>query len=406
MSTCDANEGSGLTTVSVLCRDSRAFGADIGNLVHEKRETTNPLKEKVAQEKSVARDVTSILNAVREKARRTASELHGTFHGTRSRAPHAVKPKDVREVTAHGQGKNVSGENKTMSSLLYKTSEQATSIKSQKIALPDIDVADHNNPLAVTQYINDIYAFYHRAETRYHPRADYMTSQKDINDKMRAILVDWLVEVHLKFKLMPETLFLTVNLIDRFLEEKQVTRKNLQLVGVTAMLIASKYEEIWAPEVRDFVYISDKAYNRDQILAMEKVMLNTLNFHLTVPTSYTFLVRYSKAAGCDKQCQMLAQFLVELTLPVMDALKFSASKIACAAVYTALKCLNKTAFPYELEMHSGYSEEDITPCAYMLANLHQKAATASLVAVHKKYSNPKFQEVASIAPCQWLLHEE
>ena len=94
-----------------------------------------------------------------------------------------------------------------------------------------------------------------------------MSTQTDINDKMRAILIDWLVEVHLKFKLMPETLYLTVNLIDRFLSKKPVTRKNLQLVGVTAMLVASKYEEIWAPEVRDFVYISDKAYTRDQARA-------------------------------------------------------------------------------------------------------------------------------------------
>ena len=61
---------------------------------------------------------------------------------------------------------------------------------------------------------------------------------------------------------MPETLHLTANLIDRFLASRNVSRKRLQLVGVTAMLIASKYEEIWAPEVRDFVYISDKAYDR------------------------------------------------------------------------------------------------------------------------------------------------
>ena len=56
-----------------------------------------------------------------------------------------------------------------------------------------------------------------------------MGIQTDINDKMRAILIDWLVEVHLKFKLMPETLFLTHNLIDRFLSKKVVTRKNLQV---------------------------------------------------------------------------------------------------------------------------------------------------------------------------------
>ena len=96
---------------------------------------------------------------------------------------------------------------------------------------------------------------------------------------------------------MPETLYLTVNLIDRFLEAKQVTRKHLQLVGVTAMLVASKYEEIWAPEVRDFVYISDRAYTRDQILNMEKIMLNSLRFNLTIPSIYNFLGRNFKAAG-------------------------------------------------------------------------------------------------------------
>merc|ERR1712164_213266 len=103
---------------------------------------------------------------------------------------------------------------------------------------------------------------------------------------------------------MPETLYLTVSCIDRFLAKKQVTRKNLQLVGVAAMLIASKYEEIWAPEVRDFVYISDKAYTRQQILDMEKQMLHTLGFHLTVPTPYQFMNRYFKAAGGDRKFQL------------------------------------------------------------------------------------------------------
>ena len=103
-----------------------------------------------------------------------------------------------------------------------------------------------------------------------------MEKQTDVNEKMRAILIDWLVEVHLKFKLMVETLYLTVNLIDRFLEKEQITRNKLQLVGVTAMFIASKYEEIYAPECRDFVYISDKAYTRDEILRMEGLMLSCL----------------------------------------------------------------------------------------------------------------------------------
>jgi G2/mitotic-specific cyclin-B, other len=86
-------------------------------------------------------------------------------------------------------------------------------------------------------------------ELKYIVRPSFMDSQQDVNEKMRAILIDWLVEVHLKFKLVPETLYLTVNLIDRYLERVEVMRDKLQLVGVTAMLIASKYEEIYAPEV-------------------------------------------------------------------------------------------------------------------------------------------------------------
>lgn len=76
-----------------------------------------------------------------------------------------------------------------------------------------------------------------------------MDSQPEINDRMRAVLIDWLVEVHQKFELNPETLYLTINIVDRYLAVKSTSRRDLQLVGVSAMLIASKYEEIWAPEV-------------------------------------------------------------------------------------------------------------------------------------------------------------
>lgn len=80
-----------------------------------------------------------------------------------------------------------------------------------------------------------------------------MRKQSDINAKMRSILFDWLVEVHLKFKLVPETLFMTCGLIDRYLEKEKVMRDKLQLVGIAAMFIASKYEETFAPESRSLV---------------------------------------------------------------------------------------------------------------------------------------------------------
>ena len=111
--------------------------------------------------------------------------------------------------------------------------------------------------------------------------ASYMINcQRDINEKMRSILIDWLVDVHLKFKLNEETFFLTVNLIDRYLEKSVIPRTKLQLVGVAAMFMACKYEEIFSPELKDFVYVCDKAYTKEEILEMESLILTEINFEM------------------------------------------------------------------------------------------------------------------------------
>lgn len=265
-------------------------------------------------------------------------------------------------------------------------------------AMPDIDSLDKKDPLAAVDFIHHMMAFYQRTEPVVRVAPDYMsTKQTDINDKMRAILVDWLVDVHIKFKLMDETLHLTMNLIDRYLEVAPVGRRNLQLVGVTAMLVASKYEEIWAPEVRDFVYISDRAYNRDQILQMEKNMLNLLKFNLTIPTTHHFLQRFIKAAGVADETELVtyAKYLVELALPDYASLSFPYSKIAAAAVSSACAVYGRDPLPRALARHSGYSEECLRECINHLGNLYRKASSASLTAVFKKYDTEKYSHVST-----------
>lgn len=150
---------------------------------------------------------------------------------------------------------------------------------------------------------------------------------------MRAILIDWLIDVHLKFKLLPETLFLTINLIDRYLEKQTIPRTKLQLVGVTSMLIASKYEEIYAPEVRDFVYITDKAYTKEEILKMEYSIIQTLDFNLCTPSPYRFLERFTKIMNADSILFNLARYLIELPLIEYRMVKYTPSILAASAVY-------------------------------------------------------------------------
>lgn len=108
----------------------------------------------------------------------------------------------------------------------------------------NIDERDSDDPLCATEYVMDMYQHFREKENGTSVRPVYMESQPHINERMRSILVDWLVEVHLKFKLVPETLYLTINLIDRYLERKEVSRPKLQLIGVSCLLIASKYEEM------------------------------------------------------------------------------------------------------------------------------------------------------------------
>ncbi|KAG0496831.1 hypothetical protein HPP92_001338 [Vanilla planifolia] len=207
-----------------------------------------------------------------------------------------ISPKTKEKVQPEKRNSNATSSKKkihSLSSVLSARSKIACGIQ-------DIDAADADNELALVEYVEDLYKFYKEHEKLCRP-GDYMGSQVEINAKMRSILVDWLIEVHHKFELMPETLYLTMHIIDRYLSVEHVLRKELQLVGVSAMLIACKYEEIWAPEVKDFICISDQAYSREEILKMEKGILNKLDWSLTFPTAYVFILRFLKAAVSDKE---------------------------------------------------------------------------------------------------------
>jgi len=220
-------------------------------------------------------------------------------------------------------------------------SEPSSNTRARSSRIPDdIDARDANEPLAVVEYVESMYQYYKEREQNC-VSATYMSRQPHINERMRAILVDWLVEVHLKFKLVPDTLYLAIALIDKYLELKVVTRQNLQLVGVTCFLLASKYEEIYPPEIRDLVYITDRAYTKEQILEMETKILETLHFKLSFPTVYCFLLRYLKAAHADKRIVQLSCYVAERLLQEYSMVNFLPSTIAACAVYIARKNLNR-----------------------------------------------------------------
>jgi hypothetical protein len=258
----------------------------------------------------------------------------------------------------------------------------------------NIDERDANDPLCATEYVQDMYHHFRAKEQSTSVRPVYMENQSHINERMRSILVDWLVEVHLKFKLVPETLYLTINIIDRFLDRGEVTRPKLQLVGVTALLIASKYEEIYPPELRDLVYICDHAYRKEQILQMEETILKTLEYKITIPSAHAFLVRYLKAAHADRKIVQLSCYILDGTLQSYNLLHYLPSQLAAAAVLIARKTVGRNAWSPTLLKYASYCEEEITPVARAVLSEKSSAAT-ELRAVNKKYSSQRYGSVAS-----------
>lgn len=163
-----------------------------------------------------------------------------------------------------------------------------------------------------------------------------MENQPQLNPTMRMIVIDWLVEVHSKFRLDPATLHLCVHIFDRFLSVQEVSRRRVQLVAVTSLLLASKYEEIYPPMIKDCVYVTDRAYSREDILEMESEILTKLNFNISEPTGYPFLRRFLFITHATPLMEIAAHYYMDRMLQEPDYLKHRPSLFAASAVCLAI----------------------------------------------------------------------
>jgi hypothetical protein len=210
--------------------------------------------------------------------------------------------------------------------------------------------------------------------------------------------------------MLQETLYLTVAILDRFLQKsaKNISRKSLQLVGVTAMFIASKYEEMYAPEIGDFVYITDSAYTQSQIRQMEIEILRVLNFDLGRPLPLHFLRRNSKAGCVDARVHTLAKYIMELTIIEYNMMHIVPSKLAAASLAISIKFFDededKPLCDYwtpTLAYYTLYEWSDLSEIVDELLVMIQKTCAAGhdakLMAIRTKYANKKFGKISMVA---------
>ncbi|KAG5220671.1 G2/mitotic-specific cyclin [Salix suchowensis] len=240
----------------------------------------------------------------------------------------------------------------------------------------DLDADDGDDPLMVSEYVLEIFDYLKEVEQTTMPNPDYMHSQKELSWKMRGILTDWLVQVHVRFRLLPETLFLCVNLIDRFLSARVVSLNKLQLVGVACMFIAAKFEEIVSPSVSHFLHCADSSYTEAEILQAERYILKTLDYNLSYPNPVHFLRRaniYWRSASLNGDWS---------PAPVIDGRRcYLVSKIS-----TWVRAM----------------ESALVPTANLMLNYILK--TTDHESFHKKYASKRFLK-SSVYMREWALEK-
>ena len=263
-----------------------------------------------------------------------------------------------------------------------------------------------NNVQIPKEYINTIYYnLLKEEEIGLNPGAkiNYMIMQSEINEIMRGILIDWLIEVHYKFGFTDETLYMTVSIIDRYLSGNFISKKNLQLLGITALFISCKHEEIDLPKINDFTYITNNAYEKEEVVNMENDVLKYLKFNLLFPSPIKFFEYLSLNFNFDEKMHMMGKYLMESFLLDIKYIKYKPSMIACASCYIVMKFFkmknykdsyDKKYYSLPTDGKSKFNENDIKDCAKDICSLIDNIYKKKFFGCQKKFSDDKHQNVS------------
>ena len=309
---------------------------------------------------------------------------------------------------------NLNDKNKDTSSSILKNNKinKSSLIKEEpKISDEKISYFDEskvNNIQIPKEYINTIYhnlLIEENGDFSPRPIPNYMKNQKEINEQMRSILVDWIIDVHHKFGFADETLFMTILIIDRYSSVEEVTRIKYQCLGITALMIACKHEEINVPKVEDFIYITDNAYTKEEVFKMENDVLSKLNFALLYPSPIKFYEYLSLHFNFDKKSHYLGKYLMESFLLDLKYVRYKPSIISCACAYIVMKFFkmpnyresyDKKFYLIDENSHAAHSNYGVKECAQNICVYVDNINNTNLFSCQKKYAKNEFECVSTL----------
>ena len=272
----------------------------------------------------------------------------------------------------------------------------------EKCVFETYELEQINNPQYCIEYSKEIFSFLKSNEKLNMPIYKNINLNKtEISEKSRKILIDWIISVHAKFNLLPNTLFLTINLIDRIIEKNVAYINSFQLLGTTALHIAAKYEEIYPPEINDYIFISNKAFSKEDVIEMENFILDKLNFDILCISPYLFLDRlYFISRENNIDVYYLSSMFIEFSFLSIEIMKNKQSLIAASMFYLALKFIypkKNKVWNNKLQIHTGYKEHKIKSVIkdfilFFKGNIRDKKNKINSLFI--KYNHDKFGNVS------------
>ena len=274
-----------------------------------------------------------------------------------------------------------------------KISETNDSIEMSKEK--DLELELDSNHVNEEEYMEEILDNFYTEEenNRFKINPNYFKLQTEINSKMRIILIDWLFEVNNKLKFREETFYTTIYIIDAYLSKKFIQRKKFQLLGVTALYIATKLNEIFSGSVKDYVFMTDRAYNESDIITMESDICKTLNFNFLVPNCLSFFQIFSKKIGFDKDSEeyQFGIFIIQNFLMNSKSFNYNYSIISIASCNLIVKLFEKDK-NINFDLFYRDSLSFIEDCSKNICDAINETLNSNMNLSVKKYYYGKYSE--------------
>ena len=276
--------------------------------------------------------------------------------------------------------------------------------KNENLTTSDEDMlikSKENNTksIPIQEYFDEIYENLLLDEDVFFKKINpnYMSFQKSINNKMRAILVDWLIDVHNRCEMKKKTLFQTIFIIDAFLSKNTIDKKDFQLLGMAALLIASKETEIIFPSLSTFLALSNFAYTKQELIDMEREVVKKLDFDIFAPTAEEFFEINAEYFEFTQEQKFFGEYFLDSSLIDYNLLKYKQSTLAIACGYIVMKFYKLDGVHLIIDNRSfDVNQKEVKSCARELCILVKNLSNSSLVATKNKYMSKKYMNIANL----------